>query len=175
MMPPRFAPRKPARTPGRKPGARGFSMMELLIVIAIVGILTSLALPSMTEFVRDQRVKAATQDVFGTLLYARSEAIKRSADVNVDPVGTDWAGGWTVKAGAESLRVQETISAVTISGPASGAMTFRRDGRLSAAVPIFVVSSPASSAITARCVRIDPSGRASILADTNHDPADGCN
>jgi len=175
MMPPRIPPRKPARAPGGEPGARGFSIIELMITVSIAGILAAFALPNMTEFVRDQRVKAAVQDVFGTLLYARSEAIKRAADVNVDPVGTDWASGWSVKAGTESLRVQETISAVTISGPASGALTFRRDGRLSAAVPIFVVSSPASSTVTARCVRIDPSGRASVLTDTNHKAADGCN
>ncbi len=171
MMPPTTA----GGSSSRAAGARGFTLTEVMITITILGIITAFALPSMTEFVRDQRVKGATQDVFATLLFARSEAIKRAADVNVNPVATDWAGGWSVAAGGTNLKVQTAISGVTISGAASGALVYRRDGRLSSAVPIFVVSSPADTRVTARCIRIDPSGRASILTDTNGNPSDGCN
>jgi type IV fimbrial biogenesis protein FimT len=171
MTPPSILPRSAPRAAG----LRGFTLAEVMIVVLILGIISAFALPSMTQFVRDQRVKAATQDVFATLLFARSEAIKRAADVNVNPVTANWAGGWSVAASGTNLKVQESIGGVTISGPVSGALVFRRDGRLSATVPIFVVSSPASSTVTARCVRIDPSGRASILTDTNGNPSDGCN
>jgi type IV fimbrial biogenesis protein FimT len=163
------------RSTRRAFGARGFTIVEVMFTLVILGILTAFALPEMSKFVKDQRVKAATQDVFATLLYARSEAIKRAADINVNPTTTDWAGGWSVKASGTSLKVQESIGGVAISGPASGVLVFRRDGRLSATVPVFVVSSATSSQVTARCVRIDPSGRASILTDTNGIPSDGCN
>ena len=159
----------------RAPRVRGFTITEIMFTLVILGILTAFALPQMNEFVRDQRVKAATQDVFATLLYARSEAIKRAADVNVDPVATNWAGGWSVAASGTNLKVQESIGGVSISGPVSGALVFRRDGRLSGTVPVFVVSSALSAQVTARCIRIDPSGRASILTDTNGNPSDGCN
>lgn len=165
----------PRTVPCRAAVERGFTLTEVMMAVMILGIISAFALPSMTEFVRDQRVKGATQDVFATLLFARSEAIKRAADVNVNPVTADWAGGWTVAASGTNLKVQSSISGVTISGAASGALVYRRDGRLSAAVPIFVVSSPASGQVTARCIRIDPSGRASILTDTNGNPSDGCN
>jgi type IV fimbrial biogenesis protein FimT len=154
---------------------RGFTLVEVMFTLVILGILSAFALPSMSQFVRDQRVKAATQDVFATLLFARSEAIKRATDINVNPTTADWAGGWSVKASGTDLKVQESIGGVTISGPISGALVFRRDGRLSGTVPVFVVSSATSSQVTARCVRIDPSGRASILADSNGNPSDGCN
>lgn len=169
------APTITARSARRASGARGFTLVEVMFTLVILGILTAFALPEMSKFVKDQRVKAATQDVFATLLYARSEAIKRAADINVNPTATDWAGGWSVKASGTNLKVQESIGGVTITGPASGVLVFRRDGRLSATVPVFVVSSATNNQVTARCVRIDPSGRASILTDTNGIPSDGCN
>ena len=169
------APKITARSARRAPRVRGFTITEIMFTLVILGILTAFALPSMNEFVRDQRVKAATQDVFATLLFARSEAIKRAADVNVNPATSNWAGGWSVAASGTNLKVQESIGGVSISGPASGVLVFRRDGRLSATVPAFVVSSAVSSQVTARCVRIDPSGRAAILTDSNGNPSDGCN
>lgn len=155
--------------------SKGFTIVELLITVTVLGVLAAVALPSFTNFVRDQRVKTAISDVYATFIYARSEAIKRSADVQVEPTSTtDWAAGWTVKdAGGTTLKVQDAISGVTISGE-GGTITYRRDGRLSAAIPNFVLSSPDSSSITARCLRIDPSGRPNIKVDSNGNPADGC-
>jgi type IV fimbrial biogenesis protein FimT len=154
--------------------AQGFTIVELLITVTVLGILAAVALPSLGNFVRDQRVKTAISDVYASFIYARSEAIKRSADVQVVPNGTDWAAGWTVKdSGGASLKVQGAISGVAISGEA-GTITYRRDGRLSAAIATFVLSSPDSSSVTARCLRIDPSGRPNIKVDSNGDPTDGC-
>lgn len=154
--------------------SKGFTIVELLITVTVLGVLAAVALPSFTSFVRDQRVKTAISDVYATFIYARSEAIKRSADVQVVPNGADWAAGWAVKdAGGTNLKVQDAISGVTISGE-GGTITYRRDGRLSAAIPNFVLSSPDSSSITARCLRIDPSGRPNIKVDSNGNPADGC-
>lgn len=167
----------PSGTAGREhmhTQSQGFTILELLITVTVLGILVAVALPSFGNFVRDQRVKTAISDVYATFIYARSEAIKRSADVQVIPNGADWAAGWTVKdSGGTSLKVQDAISGVAISGEA-GTITYRRDGRLSAAIATFVLSSPDASSVTARCLRIDPSGRPNIRVDTNGDPADGC-
>jgi type IV fimbrial biogenesis protein FimT len=155
--------------------ASGFTIVELLITVTVLGILAAFALPEFSNFVRDQRVKTAISDVYASFIYARSEAIKRSANVDVIPNNTaDWAAGWAVKdAGGTNLKVQDAISGVTIAGE-GGTITYRRDGRLSAAIATFVLSSPDSGSITARCLRIDPSGRPNIKVDTNGNPADGC-
>ena len=155
--------------------ACGFTIVELLITVTVLGVLAALALPEFNNFVRDQRVKTAISDVYASFIYARSEAIKRSADVQVVPNDTDnWAAGWAVKdAGGTNLKVQDVISGVTIAGE-DGTVMYRRDGRLSAAIATFVLSSPDASSITARCLRIDPSGRPNIKVDTNGNPADGC-
>ena len=159
----------------RAAASRGFTLVELMIALAVLGILIAVGLPSMTDFVREQRVKTAVSDVYASLIYARSEAIKRAADVDIVPIdNTAWEDGWSVKLGATSLRVQDAIGGVTVTGPGA-TLTFRRDGRLTTGISNFVLTSPDNASITARCVRLDPSGRANVRVDSNGDSTDGCN
>jgi type IV fimbrial biogenesis protein FimT len=154
---------------------KGFTITELMIAVTIAGILVTFALPSMTDLVRDQRVKAAASDVYASVIYARSEAVKRNADVLLVPTDTtDWAEGWKVQdSGGTDLKVQNAIPGVTVTGE-GGSITYRRNGRLSAAVTDFVLKSPDSNSVTARCLRSDPSGRPNVKVDSNGDPTDGC-
>jgi type IV fimbrial biogenesis protein FimT len=153
---------------------RGFTLIEMMVSLAIITILLVIAVPSMNALIRDQRVKAAAFDVLSTFAFARSEAIKRNANVVVTPNAVDWGSGWGVQAGGTSLKVQTAITRISISGPA-GAVTYQRDGRISGTVaPSFVVKSFDDATITARCVTIDLGGRPNIKVDTNHNPVDGC-
>ena len=155
--------------------AAGFTLVELMLAITVLGILSAIALPSLTDLVRGQRIKTASSDVYASLIYARSEAIKRAADVNIVPNTTDWAAGWKVRdASGTDLKIQDAISGVTVS-PAAATITFRRDGRIAGTVQVeFILSSPANPAVTARCVRLSLSGRPNIRADSNGNAADGC-
>ena len=152
----------------------GFTLIEMLVTITILAILLAIAVPSMNALIRDQRVKAATLDVYASFAFARSEAIKRNASVMITPNSTDWGNGWQVQVGGASLKNQDAINKVSISGPAA-AIAYQRDGRIGGTTaPSFVVKSADDSTITARCVRIDLSGRPNIKVDTNHNAADGC-
>src|SRR4026208_2441362 len=114
------AMRRRARRPalgGRR--MRGFTRTELMIVVAVFGALVAVPLPNYNQFVRNQRVKNASFDVFSSLVLARSEAITRNTAVTLAPVpaGTG-TSGWTVTcAGGTVLRRQEAIPCITITGP----------------------------------------------------------
>lgn len=139
--------------------ARGFTLTELMIVVTVFAVLTSLALPSYNQFVRNQRVKSASFEVFSSLVQARSEAITRNASITMAPVSgtTNWANGWTVAdAGGTVLRRQEAIAAITLTGPTS--VVYNSSGRLSSASGSFELTA-AGGGITSRCITVDLSGR----------------
>jgi len=80
---------------------RGFTLVEMLMAIAIGAMLLSYALPGWMDFVRNQRLKAAQASLTASLAYARGYAIKKHAYVVMCPGnatgcsgGTDWHNGW---------------------------------------------------------------------------------
>jgi type IV fimbrial biogenesis protein FimT len=62
---------------------RGFTLVELMIVIAVVSVLLLLAAPSFVDFIRMQRFKAINAQLVTDLHFARSEAFSRNHDVQV--------------------------------------------------------------------------------------------
>ncbi|MGE5027345.1 MAG: GspH/FimT family pseudopilin [Betaproteobacteria bacterium] len=142
--------------------AFGFTMVELLITIVIVGILATIAVPSYRDYVRNQRVKSASFELVAALNLTRSEAIKRNKNIAMTQAGGGWQNGWSISADGQLLRQQSAYNGVSITDSAnSTAVTFNRDGRLASTPTSFAVGvSPASSAVTSRCISISLSGRA---------------
>ena len=91
----------PAFPPRHVP--RGFTLVELLVTLAVAAILLGVAAPSFRDVVQRNRQESALYALTGSLQLARSEAIKRSTRVSVcargagDGVcGTSWSRGWQV-------------------------------------------------------------------------------
>jgi len=83
---------------------RGFTAIELMVVVAILAVLTALALPSFTDMVRRYRVRRAVEDLVATIYLARVEGIKRGGNVTLrkstatgcttSAGNPDWSCGW---------------------------------------------------------------------------------
>lgn len=150
--------------------AQGFSLLELMVVVAIMGIIMTVALPSYSEFVRGQRIRSVSFDLYSNLAAGRSEGINRNVSaasrIVLEPASgavcdadsCNWGVGWTMKHGAIVIQNQNSFgNEVTIDGPKR--VEFDRTGRATiTGVGGFDIQSEGSG--TRRCVTIDSVGRA---------------
>jgi len=158
------------RNYGRQCRERGFTFMELIFAVLIIGLLSGIAAPAMTSMIATQRVKTAVDDLYTAVTYARSEAIKRNSVVTIAPRGGNFANGYDVGIGGLVLRSDPGSSAVTIDAPGGIALAFNGYGRLTTTrVYQLELRSAQNSGLSKRCLIISPSGRPSIRMDSNHD------
>jgi type IV fimbrial biogenesis protein FimT len=112
--------------PARPQRERGFTIIELMVTLAIAGTLVGLAVPSLKGMISGRAVQAQSAALVSTLRFAKAEALKRGAPVSVcrtTPASPDSCagtpGGWqawmvfadsgtagTVDAGDKKLRVE---------------------------------------------------------------------
>lgn len=140
--------------PGRQPG---YSIIELLTVISILGIVAALAAPSFSEAIVRNRIVSANNDFLTGVSYARSEAIKRSNPVGICALDAAlsgcgagaWSLGWAVfedtdssggfNAGDEVVRIARLDSADQMIGNASTIIFNARGARI---VPGIAAANP---------------------------------
>ena len=81
---------------------KGLTLIELLITLAIVGILLAGATPSMTEFIQNNRAVTQINELQSSLSLARNEAIRRNNNITIcrssngSSCGGNWQDGWIV-------------------------------------------------------------------------------
>ncbi|MBF0147934.1 MAG: GspH/FimT family pseudopilin [Magnetococcales bacterium] len=74
---------------------QGFTMVELMIVVAIVGITVAIATPQLTRFMDFKHLKGAGNTLVADLQLARSEAIQNNKEVRIYfSTGTTWCYGF---------------------------------------------------------------------------------
>lgn len=143
-----------------RPAETGFTITELMLVVAVLGVLAAIAVPSFQSLTQSQQVKNASFDLFSSLSLARSEAIKRNGNVTLTPVDTDdWGLGWTITSdGGESIRSQSALKGVSISATGTPAsVVYARTGRATASAS-FEVDVAGTATANIRCVKIELSG-----------------
>jgi prepilin-type N-terminal cleavage/methylation domain-containing protein len=127
--------------------SRGFTLIEVIIVMVIAAILIAVGVPQMTEFVAEQRVRTAVSDIAAEIAFARATAIETSRRVYIEKTGALWNNGWRIYADLNNNGSYDAGEEVKIfngfsSGPAgrmyvcsnvadfSTTVIFRPDGRV---------------------------------------------
>lgn len=144
------------------PRQRGFTLIELVVSVALLGILLALAGPSFKSLLEAQRMRSAAFDLMADITLARNEALKRGdsgVSVSVTRNSAGWSAGWQVLAGTEVLSTRQNAGSGVSINNASTAVTFDRNGRVSSSSSVVKFAIQDSSASRNRCISIDPSGR----------------
>lgn len=77
------------------PRARGFTLIELMVVISLIAILLGLAAPNFIDARRNSELATTANEFLAALTAARAEAMKRQQRTFVVPAdGADWSSGW---------------------------------------------------------------------------------
>ena len=158
----------------------GFTIIELMTTLVILGILVTIAIPSFNDLIVGTRIKGAASDIYGALTFARSEAIKRNINVTVSPLGGQWVNGWQVTAvigGTNTvLATHGALTNLKVECPSGTActqtFTYGRNGRLTAGtltMSVDLASPPTPPRVPMRCINVDLSGRVNVTADNNRD------
>jgi type IV fimbrial biogenesis protein FimT len=140
--------------------ARGFTLVELMIVIAIVAILATIAAPSFRAVIAMSRIKSAATDIHLSLVRARSEAIKRNVNITV-AAPSGWLDGWTTSGDVET---HGAIAGDAISVSGATSITYTPNGRTTAN-PINISLTSTETTI-ARCIKVSLSGQPTIKQES---------
>jgi len=169
----------------------GFTLIELMVAIFISAIVLTMAVPSFTATVQNNRVTAQVNDFVSTLNLARSEAIKRGARVTVcksadgsscDASSTGWEQGWIVfvdsdgdethDGGETILLTSEGLSeGTTLRGAPSADVnkyvSYRSSGKttfpVSGGIVALILCDPRNDDSVTKAITVAPTGRVSTV------------
>jgi type IV fimbrial biogenesis protein FimT len=77
--------------------SQGFTLIELMIGITIVGVVVAMALPSYNNTVKNTCMTTNTNTLISSIQMARSEATKLRQDISIVSKSGNWGTGWTVQ------------------------------------------------------------------------------
>lgn len=172
----------------------GFSMMEMLVTLLILGLVAAIGLPGLNEFIEDNRLNAAVGDMQSAMQTGRAEAVGRNSYVTLCKkndagdacdTGNDegWQNGWFIFVDADGDAVidggdevildhEPLLASLTFHGTVGVRhfITFRPSGQTSVtSLQTMIVCDQRGFVDDAKGLVVSIMGRASTMAakDTN--------
>ncbi|VTY39194.1 Type II transport protein GspH [Xylophilus ampelinus] len=134
----------------------GFTLIEAMVVVALVAILAALAAPSFTTLIANQRVNSSAQELQTLFQFARAEAVYQRTPSTVTATGQKWEA----KVGATVLRETVLPDAVTVTPASANGVSFDVTGtaKPAAGSAPYLVSVSATKASRLQCVSVTGAG-----------------
>ena len=161
----------------RRRASRGYSLTELLTVVAIVGLVVLVSVPAFTQLMPQYRLRSAASDVTGALRMIRQKAITTRSDwkMTVDPVNERYslsekntAGTW-IKIGSNGRPVigdapwWTALSGVDVTGASTFEVTMQRDGTAETAATIVLATSSSRVKWNRYTITVAASGNVTVV------------
>jgi type IV fimbrial biogenesis protein FimT len=160
---------------------RGFTLVELMVTLAVMVVVASVAVPSMLDFTANNQVVAAKSQFATAVALARTEAAKRGRlvivqAIGVGPAGNEFANGWEVVVdddGSGTADVSDTrvrrnatpLQNIKLGGNAQ--LAFRATGALAGiSAQVYTVCRTSGSS-AGYSITVTPSGVADVAAITS--------
>lgn len=130
----------------------GFTLIEAMVVVALVAILAALAVPSFTTMIANQRLSSAAQELQTLLQFARAEAVYKRTPSTVTATGQKWEA----KVGSKVLRETVLPDAVSVAPGSAGGVTFDVTGAAqpAAGTAPYILTISATQATRVQCLRL---------------------
>lgn len=157
---------------------RGFTLVELMVVLTMVAILATLATPSLRRFAANQMVQNTAHELMLSMQEARGYAISRNRPVTIRANGDDWTTGWqifvdtngngTLDAGEQvlssSVAMDAKLKVQNLAGcTLRNSFTYQADGFLNGVANGGVYISTDIDGTKKRCVVVNRVGRPRIF------------
>jgi prepilin-type N-terminal cleavage/methylation domain-containing protein len=165
------------------PRAAGFTVIELMFVVALAAVLLTIGMPALTNMVISNRLSSVSADLMTDFTFARATAISRSQRVGIcasnDQAscnGSSWSQGWVIYLDTNSngnfdvatetlLRVHDPLpSGVTLTvAPTTLDVTYRPSGPADASRTFTVCKS----GMVGRVISINATGRTQVTSTSS--------